>query len=136
MIVAVFPVRMVQVPLDQIVGVIAVQHGLVSAIGSMNVAGFVCPALVVRRAAILVRRPVGQRVLVDMISMYVVQMTVVKIIGVAVVPNRGVAAIHAVSVGVIFLFHARFRHCFPFLFWLPGRTTGMGEQEQADVNPG
>lgn len=91
-IVAVFPVRMVQVPLDQIVGVIAVQHGLMPAIGSMNVAGFVCPALVVRRAAILVRRPIGQRVLVDMISMYVVQMTVVKIIGVPVMRHCLVSA--------------------------------------------
>jgi hypothetical protein len=62
-----------------------VEHGFVPTTRSMNVVGVMCSAFVVRSAVIPIGWPVCQLVLVDMISMHVVQMTVVKIIGVAVV---------------------------------------------------
>ena len=110
MIVAVLPVRMVQVPLYHVVGVISVQHRLVPAIWPVNMAGFMSATLVVRCAAVLVGRPDRQPVFVHMISMHMVQMTVVKIIDVAVVPDCGVAAVRAVGMCVSFLLHAGLRH--------------------------
>jgi len=111
-----FPVRMVEVPTHQIIRVIPVQHGFVPTIGPMNVVCVMRPAFVVGRAAILIGWPIGQLVFVDMTSMHVVQMTFVKIIGVAIVPDCGVPAIRAVCVCVSFLFHAGLRHLFPFPF--------------------
>ena len=134
MVVAVFSVRMVQVSVHQIVGVIPMKYSLVPTIGTMHVAGVVRSTLVVGRAAILMAWTV-QFVFVDMISMHVVQMTVVKIIRVAIVTDSGVAAIRAVCVRVTFLFHAGFGHLSSFLR-LPGRTTGMAGQELADLNAG
>ena len=50
MIVAVVPVHVVQVAVDDVVDVIAVRDGFVSAIGAVDVIGVVPTALVVRRA--------------------------------------------------------------------------------------
>jgi hypothetical protein len=134
-IVAVFPVRMVQVPTHQIIGVIPVQHSFVATIGSMNVVGVMRPALVVRRAAILIGWPVGQFVFVDMISMHVVQMTFVKIIDVAIVPDRGVPTIRAVRVCVSFLFQAGLRHFFPFLAVASRKNNRYGRTRASGPEP-
>ncbi len=55
-VVAVIAVRVVQVAIDEIVDVIAVRHGFVSAARAMDVVGSMTGAAVVRRA------PVGVRV--------------------------------------------------------------------------
>jgi hypothetical protein len=130
------PVRMVQVPAHQIVGVISVQYGFVPTIGSMDVAGVMCATLVVGCTAILIGWPV-QFVFVDMISMYVVQVTVVKIIGVAIVPDGGVAAIRTVRVRVSFLFHAGLGHLSSFLAVVSRKNNRNGRTGAlADLNPG
>jgi len=127
-IVAVLPMRMVQVPLYEIVGVVPVQHRLVPAVRSMNVIGLMRPTLVVRRAAISVGWSDSQLVFVDVISVNVMQMAVVEIIGVAVVYHCHVTAIRTVDVRMCFLFHAGLRHFFP-LFAVGSFPEGQPECE-------
>ena len=50
MIIAVIPVRMVQVAVHQVIGVIAVRHGFMAAAGAVLVGGVVGAARVLRRA--------------------------------------------------------------------------------------
>jgi hypothetical protein len=95
-IVAVVGVRMMQVPVDQIVDVVAVRDGLVPAAGAMLVA-----ALDLGRAAGRVRRTDRQRMLVDVIAMHMMQMAVMQIINMAVMADRRVSAARAMLVGVI-----------------------------------
>jgi hypothetical protein len=72
----------------------------------MNVFRRMGPALVLRRAVILIL----QCVHVNVITVDMVQMSVVEIIDVAVVLDCGVAATRAVSVCMPFLLHASLRH--------------------------
>lgn len=68
---------MVQMTLDQVVGVLAMRDRLVAAAGSMRVLRLVPAAVVLRRAVRRVRVADLDRVLVHVIAMRVVQMPVV-----------------------------------------------------------
>jgi hypothetical protein len=109
-IVAVLLMRMVQVAVDQIVHVVSVHNPFVPAVRSMNVIGLMSPAPVVRRAASLVICPYFQLVFVHMIPVHMMEMTIVEIIGMAVVSDCGVATIRAMDMSVPFLFHTRSSH--------------------------
>ena len=89
-------VRMVQTAVDQIVGMVAVRDGLVTATGTMNV-GAGLPI----GAAIRVLGADCDHVLVDVIAMRVMQVAVVQVIDVSIVTNGSVAAARAMLVGVI-----------------------------------
>ena len=75
MIVAVLPVRVVQVSFHEIVHMVSVPDLFVPAVRSMNVIRFVRFALVFRRTAILICSAYFQYMLVDVILMYMMQMT-------------------------------------------------------------
>ena len=100
-IVAVSPVRMVQVPRYEVVDMIPVLHGFVAATGPMLVSLVVRAARVGRRAGGRVRPADGERMLVDVIVVRVVQMTIVQVVGVTVVLHGLVAAAGAVLVRVV-----------------------------------
>jgi hypothetical protein len=106
MIIAVPVVRVVQVPIDQVVDVVAVGDGFVAAVGAVDVAGVVGTALMIRRAGIGVRRCHVQDVFVDMIAVRMMQMPIVQIIGVSVVLDRRVATSGAMRVIVVLVFVA------------------------------
>jgi len=99
--VAVRTVRVVQVPVDEVVDVIAVRHGGVATACAVHVAGLVPAAAVVRGALGRVLGAHGERVLLDGLAVLVVQMAVVQIVDVAVVSDAGVAAAAAVRVRVM-----------------------------------
>jgi hypothetical protein len=102
MIVAVITMGVVQLAIDQIVDVIAMWHSLVAAIRAVGVPGIVTRSEVgcaVRRVGLVH----GEAVLIDVIAVGMVQTAVVKIVGVSVVPDRRVAAIRPVFVGVAFV---------------------------------
>lgn len=101
MVVAVAPVRVVEVIADQIVDVIAVGNGLMAAAGAVDVAGFVALADVLRRAGIRVLGGNFQRALVDVIAVHGVQAAVVQVVHVASVADGGVTAAFAVDVRVL-----------------------------------
>ena len=90
-------VGVVKVPLDEIVGVIAVRHLLMAAVGSVLVGVGVRATMVLGRAVGGVLAIDLDGVFVDVIGMGVMQMTVVQVVDMTVVLNRGVPAIRAVS---------------------------------------
>lgn len=113
MVVAVAVVRVVQATVDEIVDVIAVWNGLVAAAGAMDVTG----ANGVRRAAHRVGGVDRNRVLVDVITVHVMQMTVMQIIDVALMAHSRVSASRTMlvrMVGVV-LFGTSRHHCLPFI---------------------
>ena len=98
MVVAVLAVLVMQVPGDEVIGVVAVRNGFVTAAVFVTVIGGVGCA-VVRRAG-LCRLRVREHVLVDVVAMRTVQVTVVEIVDVVLMAKRGVSAALAVLVVV------------------------------------
>jgi hypothetical protein len=89
----------VEPPFDQIINVVAVRNRLMPAIGPMGmpVASGVLPV----RATIRIAVAYVDHMLVDMPLMRVMEVTVVQIIGVAIVEDSNMAAIRPVPVGMV-----------------------------------
>jgi hypothetical protein len=91
-VVAVVAMRMVQVPVDQKVDVIAVRHRLVAAPGPVLVSRLMAFATVLRRAALGVLCRYLDHMLVDMVCVRVMQVPIVQIIDMIAVAHGGMAA--------------------------------------------
>jgi hypothetical protein len=89
-------VRVMQPPVHQIVDMVAMRHVFVPAARAVPVS-----ALVFRRAAVGVGGVDSKGMFVDMVPMHMVQMTVVQIVDVAFVTNRGMPAVWTVLMGMI-----------------------------------
>jgi hypothetical protein len=100
MILTIAAMGMMQVPVDQVIDVIAVRHCLVPATGSMSMALFMATAVVVRSCGRGISRVDGYHVLVYVSLMQIVHVSVVKIIRVPLVLNRGMSASRAMLMGV------------------------------------
>ena len=95
-VVAVVAVRVVQAAIDQVVDVVVVRDGVVSAVGAVLVA-----ALVAAGRLGVAGRVVGaglDHVFVDVVAVRVVQVPVVQVVDMIVVLDRGVAAVRPVDV--------------------------------------
>ncbi len=106
MVVAVAVVRMVQVAIYQIVHVIAVGNGFMTAAGTMNVLCVVARAIM---AAGAIRGIVGvyiQGMLIHVIAVNMVQVAVVQVIDVVAMLDGGVAAIETMLMVMVFVFLA------------------------------
>lgn len=99
-IVAVIAVRVMQVAIDEIVHVIAVRYGFVSAARAVYVGCVVAAALVVRCACVGIARRHVDHVFVDMVAMRMVQVPIVQVVDVIAVPYTGVPAVRAVGMGM------------------------------------
>lgn len=118
-IVAVIAVRMVQVSVYQIVDVVAVRYRLVPAAGAVTVARLVAAAGVIRRAAIGIFAAHFQHVLVNVVAVRMMEVTIVEIINVVAVANRGVPTVFTVRVIVIFVvLQVTAGHRFTLVLWL------------------
>ena len=108
-VVAVATVSVMEVAVHQVVHVIAVRHGFVPAIGTVNVGGVVPLASVVRSAV----RGVGpvdlETVLVHVVLVGMVQVAAVEVIDVVPVLDRDVTAVGAVGVIVVGMLFAAHR---------------------------
>ena len=93
-------VRMVQVAIHQVIDMIAVRHGLVATVGPVSVRLLMGGTTVVRSAFLWIRRGHFDLVVVYMVAVTVVQVAIVKIIGVAIVFHGGVPAVWAMLVAV------------------------------------
>jgi hypothetical protein len=95
-IVTVVAVRMMQSAVHEVIDMIAMRNGLMSAIWPMLVcaARFGCAA---HRIFVIDR----QCMFVDVILVHVMQMAIVKVVHMTVMPDRGVAAVRAMLMGVI-----------------------------------
>jgi hypothetical protein len=105
-VVAVRAVRMMQVPADQVVDVIAMRHGFMPAARAVNVVGGMGGALMLRRAGRRVGRADLDDVLIDVIAMHVMQVAVVQVVDMAVMTDRAVTAVRPVLVIVVGVFGA------------------------------
>lgn len=99
MIITVTIVRMVETAVNEVVGVLAVRHGLVAAVGSVNVLSAVV-RLIAGIGELVIDR---QRVLINVVTMRLVQVAIVNEVDVPFVDDRRVAAAGAVDVIVIFV---------------------------------
>ena len=93
MVVAVVAVRVVQVANNEVVGVVAMRYGFVSAAGAVYMSRFVAVAVMIWGADVRVGGADGDAVFIDVVAVRVVQ--------VAVVLDGGVAAARAVLVCVV-----------------------------------
>jgi hypothetical protein len=112
MIVAVLPVRMVQVAAHQVIDVIAVRDALMPAVRAVDVIGLMLSALVIGRAALQIRAGRSHSVLVHVVVVNVMHMTVVQIVGVAIMFYCGVSAIRSMRMGMILMLGAGASHRF------------------------
>ncbi|HLW47944.1 MAG TPA: hypothetical protein VKW09_09280 [bacterium] len=85
MVVAVAPVRMMQVPGDEVIHMVAMRHRVVPAARAMRVVLWMLAAIVLRRAACRVGRIDREAVVVHVVTVDVVQVAVVEVIGVVAV---------------------------------------------------
>ena len=99
MIITVILVRVVEASVDEVVGVLAVRHGLVAAVRAVEVLTAIVLAVAVVRELLIDRK----RVLIDVVAVRLVQMAVVNEVDVTFVDDRRVAAAGAVDVVVIFV---------------------------------
>jgi hypothetical protein len=76
-IVAVIAMRMVQVAVDEIVDVVPMRYRFVTAARAMDVARLMAATVVIRCALVGIRCIDRERMLVDMITVHMMQMTVV-----------------------------------------------------------
>jgi hypothetical protein len=100
-IVAMIPVGVVQVAVDQIVDMIAVWHRLVPASRTVRVCAVMAAALVTGRAPVRIGRRHLDRVLIHVILVHVVQMAVVEVVDVIAMANGSMPAPRAVLVRVV-----------------------------------
>jgi hypothetical protein len=84
--------RMVQVSIDQIIHMIPMRHRFVTAAGSMDVIRVVSRAGVLRRADIGIGRRYGNRVLIDMVAVRMVQVAVMQVIHMVLMTYGDVSA--------------------------------------------
>jgi len=98
-IITVILVRVVEASVDEVVGVLAVRHGLVAAVRAVEVLTAIVLAVAVVGELVIDR----QRVLINVIAVRLVQVAVVDEVDVTIVDDRRVAAAGAVDVVVIFV---------------------------------
>lgn len=95
-IVAMIPVRVMQVPINQVINMVAVGHWLMSAPRAMNVFRVMSGTTVVRGADIRVGVRQLKGVLIHVIPMRMVQMAIVQVINVTVMLDCRMTAVRAV----------------------------------------
>lgn len=125
-IVAVIAVGMMEPAVHEVIGVVSVRDGFMAAAGAVDMRGVVRAGR--RLATIRIGGVHGQRVLVVMPFMRVMQMTVVQIVDVSVVLDGGVAAAGAVLMMVILVGVMMLGH--DFSFWLTVQL--MGGDQRSD----
>jgi len=104
-------VGVMQVPVDQIVDVVAVGHLLMPAAGAVHVVGRVRAAAVVGRAAVRVDVGHLDAMLLDHVPFLgMVEVSVVQVVDVIVVLNGDVAAVRTVLVAVVVMMIMKVRH--------------------------
>lgn len=97
------PVGMMKMSVNQVIDMVAMRNGLVTAVGAMLVRLVMASALVGRGAVGRVLGVDRDLVFLDAILGHVVQMAIVEVIGVTVMLNGGVTAIRSVLVVMVFV---------------------------------
>ena len=111
MIITMVAVRMVQMPIDEVVDVVPVRNSFVSAARPVNVSGIVTAAGMPRSTGFGIGITDRQRVLFNVSTFgLVMKVAIVQIIDMIVVLDRLVATVFAMFVVVICMFVTLFSH--------------------------
>ena len=100
-IVTMIAVRMMKMPINQVIYMISMRHGFVPAARSMHVRLIMAPAAVLRRASVWIGRRHLDRMFINVIAMHVVQMSVMQVVNVSTMVNRCMSAIWPVHMRVV-----------------------------------
>ena len=90
--------------IHKIIQVISVWHPFMATSWPVNMVGLMSAAIVFRRASVWIVSSGGDLMVIYMVAVHMVQMSIVKIVGVAIVLHGRVATIFAVGVRVSFMF--------------------------------
>jgi hypothetical protein len=101
MMITVATVRVMQVPVDQVIDMGAMRHAHVPASRAMAMGVLVSVAIVIRRTLRPIGRRFRDRVLVDRVTDDVVQMAIMEIVDVPVMADSSVSALRSVHVRVV-----------------------------------
>jgi hypothetical protein len=116
MIVAVCTVGMVEMTTYQIINMISMRHLFMPAGRAVSMFAIVPLALMVGRAAVRIRAPDGDGMLVHMTVMHMMHVSIMEIVSMPFVAYRGVTAIRTVHVTVRRMFSTlAFLHTASFL---------------------
>ena len=91
-------VRMMQVPFHEIIRMVAVGHSLMPALGAVNVIRFMSTAVMLRRALFWVCGIDGQLVLIDVLSVDMMHVSILKIVRMSLMFYGGMATLRTVNV--------------------------------------
>lgn len=95
---------------DQIIDMVSVPNGLMTAVGSVFVPAIMLTAAMIRHTTFGITIGDVNAVLVYMVAVHVVKVTIVQIIDMTVVPHRRLAATGAVRVRMTLVRYRLFRH--------------------------
>ncbi len=110
MIIAVVAMLVVQMPIHEVIDVIAVWNRFVTTIGAVLVPLLVTGAMVIRSACAGIRGTHWQGVFFDLPAALMMQVAVVEVIDVAIVENARVAAVRTMLVRVVAVFGRHLNH--------------------------
>lgn len=103
MVVAMIIVRVVKVPLDQVINMVAMRNRLVSTLRPMHMIRSMPRAIVPGRAVLRIRRVYANNMFIDMVFMRIMQMAVMQVVDVAIVHDSGMAAFQPMEMIMIFV---------------------------------
>ena len=102
MVVAMIAVRMMEATLDKIIRVIAMRHGWMTALRTVDVPGLVALVPVRRRAMVRVSVADLDHVFIDAVARLTVQMAIVQIVDVVAVLDADMPAPRTMTMRVLF----------------------------------
>lgn len=103
MVIAMRAMGEVQMAGDQIIDMVSVRHGLMSAVRAMAMSGLMPLAAVGRRASSGVLHGDTEPMFIDMVTMRVMKVSVMEIIGVVVMGDSRMPAVRSVLMGVMLM---------------------------------
>jgi hypothetical protein len=103
MVIAMAVVRIVEMPFDQVIDMVAMRHGLMAAIRPMLMFNRMPHAFVLRRAVLGVGRGYADYMFIDVAVMRVMQMPIVQVINMTIVHDPRMAAPRPMRVVMIFV---------------------------------
>lgn len=103
MVIAMTVMRVMEVAIDQIIDMLAMRHGFMTAVRSMYMSLRMACALMFRRAAFRIGRGYVYHMLIDMVAVRVVQMPVMQVIDVPIVHDTCMTTFRAMRMSMIFM---------------------------------
>ena len=86
----------VQMAGDQIINMVSVRHGLMSAVRAMAMSGLMPLAAMARRASSRVFRSDTESMFIDVVAVWMMKMSVMEIVGVAIMGDGWMPAVRSV----------------------------------------